>query len=174
LRSPEAPNEYLAKDLTEQVQARLEKKAKMPVMIPLAGLEIANDSDSNYGLAFKLKEDSELIYAPILNKDGRFSSEDIDFKTGLPKKLGNGNRNSYTRESGLSRLDLGGGLDLYSDWDVDSLDGSNGGGRVVVVSAAGASQKIDSYVSKLEAEKDAQIKAIESKYQKALDVLKSK
>ncbi|MEK6840907.1 MAG: hypothetical protein AABX79_03060, partial [Nanoarchaeota archaeon] len=60
-----------------------------------------------------------------------------DEKTGLPKKLGQGSRNLYVRDSGLSRLDLLDDLDLNSDdWD---LDISYDYGRVVVVSGEATS-----------------------------------
>jgi|SRR3989344_2923252 len=126
-------NDYLAKDLTYQVKAR--GKSKMPVMISLTDLDLAKDEKSPYGLAFKLRDDSNIIYAPVLNKEtSRFDSKDIDEKTGLPKKLGKGNRNFYTRQGGLSGLDLNGSLNVVSDWD--DLDSSDSGGRVVVVSDA--------------------------------------
>ena len=101
-------------------------------MIPLAGLDIENDSASPYGLAFKLRENAELIEAPILNKPGRFTSADIDPATGLPRTTGKeGDRTLYTRDSGLLRLYLGGYLGLNSD--CDGLASSGGDGQVVVV-----------------------------------------
>ena len=65
---------------------------------------------------------------------------------------------------------------MYSYWNDDNyLSNSNGNGRVVAVKAGEAgSQKIEKYISNLNAERDAQISAIEAKYQKALEVLKSK
>ena len=137
LRSAGEPNSYLARNLYKQVKAR-NTQQMLPVMIPLAGLELAKDSDSEYGLSFTLKENAEIIYAPILNKNGGFDSESINEKTGLPKRFGDGDRTLAARDSGLSRLYLNGDLDLYS-WD-DVLAYSYGDGRVVVVdgSAEGA------------------------------------
>lgn len=139
LRTENSPNEYLAKHLMKQVKA-LNPKSKMPVMIPLNSLELVEDSDSSYGLAFKLRDDAEIVYAPILNKsNGNFSSEDIDGKTGLPIKLdSSGNRGLYTTSSGLSRLYLDRFLSLYSR--SEDLAYSNDDGRVVIVSSEGASQ----------------------------------
>jgi len=132
LRNENNPNSYLAKHLMKQVKER-NKKAKTPIMITLNQLELVNDTASEYGLAFKLKEDAEIIYAPILNDEvGNFSSEDIDEKTGLPIKLGKGNRTLYTRDSGLSRLCLGRNLGLSAR--DDDLANSDSDGRVVVVS----------------------------------------
>ena len=133
LRSEDNPNSYLANDLVSQVKSR-NKKQKLPVMIPLAGLELRSDGNSNQGLAFNLREDAEIVYAPILNKPGSFNSEDINEETGLPKRTEGGNRTLYTINSGLSGLCFSGDLDLYSDNDV--LTGSNGNGRVVAVSTA--------------------------------------
>jgi len=132
LRNKENPNSYLAKDLIKQIQSR-KPKQEMPVMIPLNGLELQEDSDSKYGLSFRLRDDSDIIYAPILNKgNGNFSSEDINEKIGLPEKLvNNGNRTLYTRDSGISRLCLNRGLVLYSGWY--DLTNSGSDGRVVLV-----------------------------------------
>lgn len=169
LRSEAEPNSYLARNLYEQIKER-NKKQKLPVMIPLAGLELENDQNSSYGLAFNLKEDAEIIYAPILNKEGNFSSEDVDEKTGLPTKTGAGNRILYTRDSGLSGLYLDGDLDLGSR--DDGLADSSGNGRVVLVSAGGASEKIlGERLSELQKIKDAQITQIQERYKKAESIL---
>lgn len=139
LRSEDAPNEYLAKNLMAQVRAR-NPNAKMPAMIFLSELELIADANSPHQLGFKLKDSARVFYdLSVLNNDGNFSSEDIDEKTGLPNKTGNnGNRHLYTRKSGLS------GLYLYWNLDANSyfehLANSNGYGRVVIVSAEGASQ----------------------------------
>ncbi len=131
LRTVGNPNSYLAVNLMKQVNERLGKKAKMPVMIPLYGLGIVKDQDSPHGLAFKLKDDAEINYAPILSKsnNSNFNSDDIDIKTGLPTKVGKGNRTLWTRESGLSRLFLGVNLDLGSG--SGNLANSYDDGRVV-------------------------------------------
>ena len=143
LRNENNPNSYLAKHLMKQVKER-NKKAKTPIMITLNQLELVNDTASEYGLAFKLKEDAEIIYAPILNDEvGNFSSEDIDEKTGLPIKLGKGNRTLYTRDSGLSRLCLNWDLELYARGDV--LADSSSDGRVVVVSGEATEKFFNEY-----------------------------
>lgn len=171
LRSEKDPNSYLAKKLMNQVKA-INHRIKMPVVIPLAGLELEADSNSEYGLAFKLREDAEIIYAPILNKEtANFSSEDINKRTGLPKKLGNGNRTLYTRQEGLHRLCLDSYLYLYSG--DDDLGVSYDGGRVVVVkSGEAASQKfLDKYLSKLEQERTSKEKDIENKFISAKQII---
>jgi hypothetical protein len=131
-------NNALSRELAKQVKERgIKLNQRNPVMIPLIGLEVEK-ADNDYGLTFILKEDAEIYNVPILNQEtGSFSSEDIDEKTGLPVKLGQGNRTLYTRNSGLSRLYLGNLLSLTSG--SGGLDGSGGGGRVVVVSAEGTS-----------------------------------
>lgn len=129
LRSESEPNEYLAKDVAKQIKAR---NVKLPVMVPLNGLELVKDSQSEHDLSFKLRENAQVFYAPILNKTGNFTSEDIDEQTGLPRKTGdNGDRTLYTRNSGLSSLYLYRYLDLASY--IDLLAGSSSDGRVVVV-----------------------------------------
>ena len=126
-------NTLLAKDLAKQVKARgIKFSSKNPVMIPLTELELKK-ADNNYGLTFKLREDAEIYEAPILSKQGKFNSKDIDEKTGLPKKVSSsGNRTLYVRDSGLSRLDLNNDLDLSSNDRY--LDDSGDDGRVVVIS----------------------------------------
>ena len=104
----------------------------MPVVIPLYGLELVKDQGSPHRLAFKLNEDAEITYAPILSKssDSSFNSEDIDVKTGLPTKISKGgNRTLLIRDSGLSRLYLNRNLNLNSN--NDNLTNSNDNGRVV-------------------------------------------
>jgi hypothetical protein len=138
LRTEEEPNVYLAKDLMRQVKAR-NKESKMPVMIPLMGLELKVDSNSPFGLIFNLTDCSELIYAPILaGENHRKSFSETTEKTGLPNKLETGNsRTLYTRAGGLSGLCLDGDLSLASDGSDLADSGDNG--RVVVVSAEGTS-----------------------------------
>src|SRR3989344_888498 len=145
LRNEKNPNSYLAKHLMKQINA-MTRKANTSIMISLNQLDLVNDQTSEYGLAFKLKEDAKVIYAPILNKKtGNFSSEDMDEKTGLPTKLGNGKRTLYTMQDGLSRLCLCGGLDLNARYD--DLADSYSGGRVVVVSGE-ATEKFSEFYTK--------------------------
>ena len=170
LRTADEPNRYLAKDLMAQVQARVDKKSKAPYMIPLAGLDLKGDQDSQYGLAFKLRDDAEIVEAPILSKCGSFSSADINEKTGLPTKLSTqGDRTLYTRETGLSRLCLGRSSDLYS-YDGD-LQFSGGNGRVVVV---GGEATAKNFESEIRQEYDRQRERLEERYKKALATLNEK
>jgi hypothetical protein len=173
LRTNGDPNSYLAGNLMKQVKERIGKLGKMPVMIPLYGIGIVKDQDSPHGLAFKLKDDAEINYAPILNKsnNSNFNSEDIDIKTGLPKKIGKGNRTLWTRDSGLSRLFLGRDLYLISG---DSLAYSDDDGRVVLVSTAeGGSQAFfNEKLSELQNIKDEKIAKINEDYIKAEKILR--
>ena len=141
LRSGDNPNEYLAKDLIEQLNKRETPTFIAPTMIPLVGLDLRIDKNSSSGLAFDVREDAEIIYDKILNSDDKsFNSSDINFKTGLPKKLdASGNRRLWTRNSGLSRFYLG--RDSNLDSDDSNLDNSNGNGRVVVTDAEGVATK---------------------------------
>ena len=131
LRTEGEPNKYLAKALAKQVRAR-NPNAKYSLMINLRDLTLEKDQDAPNGLAFKLTEDVDVIYAPVLNQPGNFNSEDIDEKTGLPNKTSKkGDRTLYTRDSGLSRLYLDRDSDLGSYWD--DLADSDSDGRVVVM-----------------------------------------
>lgn len=134
LRGKDEPNSYLAQDLIKQLG-----NIELPIMIPLHNVELRVDDNSPYGLAFTVKDNKEIIYAPILNENsGRFSPEDIDPETGLPKQVGEGNRYFHTKKSGLSGLYLY-DLDTYSG--SKRLDFSSNLGRVVVVAPQSA-QKI--------------------------------
>lgn len=136
-----APNDYLAKNLAEQIRARDAKMGKLnkPVVINLRDVTLVNDADSKYGLAFKLREGAMPYEAPVLKREGRFETADINAKTGLPKETrSSGSRTLWTRDNGLSRLYLVNVLDVYSN--DENLAFSNGDGRVVLVrgEAAGA------------------------------------
>ena len=167
LRSKQNPNQYLANHLAKQVEHRKGKNFRSPVMISLCDLDLVKDNNSPYKLSFKLRESSNIIYTPILNKSGNFSSKDIIKKTGLPKKTGKqGDRTLYTRDSGLSRLYLGRDLGLGSNWG--GLAGSDAGGRVVVLNknSEAGSQKILGYeeeTNKLRKEYVSQLKNIRDK-----------
>jgi hypothetical protein len=157
LRSESEPNEYLAKDVAKQIKAR---DVKLPVMIPLNGLELVNDSQSEHALSFKLGENAQVFYAPILNKSGNFTSEDIDEQTGLPRKIGdNGDRYLYTRNSGLSRLSLSRSLLLNSYWG--GLAGSDSDGRVVVVGDSAVNpEKYVAEINKSSTERKAKLQRL--------------
>lgn len=137
LRTETSPNEYLAKNLAEQVKSKGKKVGKTPIVIPLNRLELVNDLNSPHGLTFKLTDESEIIYAPILDGKNHMKSFSETGKYGLPEKLGEGNRTLYTRDSGLSRLYLDGGLDLVSIYD--DLADFGGSSRMVVVSGEATS-----------------------------------
>ena len=122
LRSRSNPNEYLAGNLADQVEKR-GYNLKKPLVIPLSGLEVVKDDKSQHGLAFKLTDKSQIIVAPILSSDNGsyIDSSQMDAETGLPTcvfpKSRSGNRQLWTRDSGLSRLYLNGSLDVYSNYD---------------------------------------------------------
>ncbi len=138
LRNEGESNSYLARDLKQQIKA-INPRKRLPVMIPLYGLTLEKDQNSPHGVRFKLSEDTDIIYSQMLKKaDGNFSEADL--KTGLPKKLGEGNRRFWTRDKGLSRLYLNRYLNLYSD-DVD-LACSGDSGRVVLISGEATSRKV--------------------------------
>ncbi len=144
-------NTPLARDLGRQLKERGVKfGAKSPLIIPLTDLDLQK-AENDYGLTFKLREDAEVYEAPILTKEGKFNSEDIDERTGLPKQVKGGNRTLYSRNSGLSGLFLGLGLGLGSgNW---GLDYSSVDGRVVLVSAAGARADFDQRLTGLETQR---------------------
>ena len=123
-------NYYLADNLAEQT------KTHETVMIPLNGLELVKDLEGEKKLSFKLKEGAQVIPAPILDMNGYFSQDDIDYQTGLPTKF---SKNTFkrcmvkdVRLPGLSRLVLNWDLCLDSSWHYH-LRSSMPDGRIVVV-----------------------------------------
>ncbi len=165
LRSNEEPNSYLANDLMKQL-----RNTELPVMIPLKNLDLRNDDNSPYGLAFNII--GETIYAPILNHDsGYFSSEDIDEETGLPKKLEQGNRYLFTGKKGLSRLYIYRNLNSTSDGD--DLADSDVNDRVVIVSGEAAQKNLEGYISQLRVETERQKAEIEQRFAESLKYLQT-
>ena len=140
LRSPQdsyAPNDPLAKDLTNQLEKGLGKQLKLPVMIPLKYLDLKNDNNK-YGLGLVLREDAEIVHSPILRESGKFYTKDIDKNTGLPTKVGEkGNISFYSDPFGLFRLGMESNFDGFSlnvrsgpNW---ALNDSSGLGRIILI-----------------------------------------
>lgn len=177
LRTAGEPNEYLAQNLAEQLEAKGYKIGKNALVIPLNGLRIRKDAGSSHGLSYVVQDGTQVIEAPILGRDGSFSSADINAETGLPSKLSGGDRTLYTRNSGLSGLYLDSGLGLNSDGD--DLADSNVIGRVVGVrgEAAGAEQLRTLYAQKeselLQRTEQAR-KQLNEGYKAAMQTLSSK
>ena len=135
-----ASNVSIAESLTEQAERRL-GRIEDPLMIPYAGFDLKVESNP-YGLGFVLREDAELIAAGVLSKNGRFNSEDINTKMGLPNKTGDkGERGLHTRSEGVSGLCVISYLSLSSNWN--NLDNSNDSGRVVVCGEAASAENLD-------------------------------
>ncbi|MEI6849671.1 MAG: hypothetical protein WCK29_01405, partial [archaeon] len=118
---------------------------KKPLVIPLSGLEVLKDNNSEYGLAFKLTDKAQIIVAPILSKNNGsyIDSSEMNSETGLPNCIFTnakpGNRQLWTRGSGLSRLLINGDLDL--DSKDTNLFNSGSYGRIVLVN-----DKLDSRI----------------------------
>lgn len=131
LRSNEDPNAYLANNLVEQLESRGTRVAKTPIVVQLRGLNMVKDANSDYGLAFQLTDESQIAEAPYLvekNNGKTFNKMD---ENGVPILDKNGSRSLWTRIGGLSRLYLGGDLNVVSD--CEDLASSNEDGRVALV-----------------------------------------
>lgn len=167
LRNENNPNSYLARDLTRQIKERTGKDRKTPIMIPLTGLELRTDQDSEHGLAFNLTDDSEIIYSPQLahkNNHKKFSETN---DKGLPIFDKDGNRTLYTRDSGLSRVYLYGDLGLGAGYD--GLADSGVIGRVVVVSGEATSRENlkNGFMEQIQSAYDSQLQELESRRDEA-------
>jgi len=139
LRSKNKPNEYLAKNLAEQVEHKGYKFGADTMMIPLAGLELKHDSNSPHNLAFQLTDSSEIIYAPQLNSTNNGNKFNRADEQGLPIFDNGGSRTLYSSEdNGLCRLCRSGDHGLVAGGR--GLTVSVSGGRVIVC-AEGTSPK---------------------------------
>ncbi len=85
LRFERGPNEYLAKTLAKQITTRGKRVGKVPIAIPLRGLNLVIDANSPYGLNFELTEESSLISAPVLNPQDWFIS--YSFRDNFNRKI---------------------------------------------------------------------------------------
>ncbi len=136
-----AKNDFVARNLAEQVEARLGEMPtpEKPARVSLKGMTLKEDSNSAYGLVFNIG-DAEVISASEFsnaNHGKRFLKTD---DKGLPIFDEQGNRTFYARDNGLSRLYLDWNLGLRSD--SGNLGSSGSGGRVpVVVTSEAGSQR---------------------------------
>ncbi|MEA3514162.1 MAG: hypothetical protein U9R34_01665 [Nanoarchaeota archaeon] len=96
-------NSILNQNLVEQVRIR-DGRIKYPAVIPLADLELDDPNsdlsfDSGYGLAFKLREDAEVIHAPqLVGRNNELTFSRCDNK-GVPiVRIEDGNRYLLTKE----------------------------------------------------------------------------
>ncbi len=138
LRDDNSKNEYLAKQLGEQIRQKGYSIEEDTIMMPLAGLDIKYDSKSPHNLSFQLTDYSEIITASQLNKSNHGKKFNKGDEKGLPIFEDNGSRTLYSNENGLCRLYRYWSLDL--DAGDDGLASSDSDGRVVVC-AEGTSPK---------------------------------
>jgi hypothetical protein len=88
LRSIDQPNQVLAEDLADQIQA-MYGEVRFPLLISLRGTFLKYLPGSNYdGFSFKITETTQVVHAPILNQPGFFSLGDLNKYTCLPKSTG--------------------------------------------------------------------------------------
>ena len=166
LRSEGNPNQYLAQHLAKQLRARsIEFSHQNPALIYLGDLELM--ADDEVGLAFKLRDEAQVINAPQLAQDCRFLTTD---KNGVPIADKKGGRELYTINSGVSRLVQFGDLGLISNWNY--LEGSGANGRVVVVSEAGAKNFLAQREAELKKTYESQKSELDGRFKTALSILK--
>lgn len=161
------PNDYVAKELYEQIKKR---NIKLPVRISLKGLDVEEDNNSAYSLVPIITDATELFHSPEFshkNNGKTFSETD---ENGVPIWDKNGNRTFYARE-GLSGLSLDDDLGLGSDWDGLADSGSNG--RVALVSGEATSQNLEKYLARLQEERKSEIAKFEERYKKAEKFLRT-
>ena len=168
LRSRAAPNEYLATNLANQLDARGTKLGKNPLVVQLRGLQLVRDADSDYGLSFKLTDESEIIEASqLIEKNNGKTFKKLD-ENSMPILDAEGNRYLYTRKSGLSRLYLIVNLSLGSNSGYLAYSIENG--RVAFVrsgEAAGAN-----FLAQLRQKFEAEQSELAGRYEAALKVFK--
>lgn len=167
LRGTGGRNAYLAQHLQSQLDALASQN--IPLMLPLNGLELVADTGSNYGLAFKVGEDTRFIEAPQLVSKNNVKMFTNTHMNGLPIFEKKGSRTLYASEEGLSRFNLGWYLDLNSSWS-DLVD-SDSYGRVVVVRGEATDAEFEAKVEKEIQSRRADLK---SRSEKAMRILQGK
>ena len=129
------PNDHNAKHLYEQLKHRgITPTEESPVMIPLRGLKLQEDSNSSYGLVHLLTDESRdlIVQAPEFSHQNHGKKFNVVDERGVPIFDEQGTRTFYARQGGLGGVFLGRGLGLGSDWD-RYIASSSAGGRVAVV-----------------------------------------
>ena len=103
LYSESGENEYLAKDLANQVKKR-NGRLELPALFHLTGLELRVDKNAPEGMAFNLTDNSQIIQAQQLS----FANDQKKFlklnESGLPIFDDNGKHTFYAGNSGLRML----------------------------------------------------------------------
>jgi hypothetical protein len=131
----------IIKQLAEAVE---ESNGKLQLPVMVTGFDVKIKKDNGYGITIVPREDFKAVYDARLNGEHngkKFS--DVD-ELGLPKFDSQGKRSWYAKSIGLSRLCLGGLLNLDSDGE--GLAGSDDGGRVVVVSGEATQKNLEGRV----------------------------
>jgi hypothetical protein len=179
LRSVQMPNSSIARELARQITAR-GKSLGVPLMIPLAGLQLVNDGCSAVGVSFTLTEEAQIIEAPMLDDEHnheKFARTDVN---GLPSAFQrDAPRTLYTATDGLCGMSIGRthDLDVYtneghlgaSDWDGRIVLMREGAQRMSTGTALGAGADADA--SALQATLASDLNA---KYQACQAVLKKR
>lgn len=159
LRSDKATwdkNQYLINDLSKKLKGQIEYSPENPILITGVKLKPSKAKDNEYGINLDIT-DAEIKSAP-------------EFAQSHNKiKMGNIEKPLWTKSAGLSWLCLF--EDGLGSNFVD-LAGSSSYGRVAVLNAAGVLP--ESYLIKLKEEKATQVKEIEKRYVKAMNILKGK
>jgi len=154
-------NKHILENLVKQVKQRGKSfSSKNPLIISNFDFISDNNLDNFYGILLKLREDS------ILENDERFAYENNKIKLGVEKNL-------YTEKGDLSRVFANGSRNVNSNYG-DLRDSDDGGWVVFVSDEVANAQKLNEYIQKLDKEKESQIRQIEERYVKSLNILKGK
>ena len=159
-------NPNIHKHILEQLQSdEFKNKFNIDLKKPFLLTNSVNVfPDDNYenGLGVDLNEFSEVYNHDSLLKGGNFDLGDLGLiKDGLPSKLGKGSKTLHVANDGVRRFYRDRDLDL--DARVDGLADSDDTGRVRLVE--NFSSENDGLISKLEEEKQKQIRDLEEKVQ---------
>ncbi len=159
------PNKGPNEDLRKLVLSIINKQnTDIPLIVSGLGVE---KSDNNHGFTFTETDYINVIEAPFLRKTCKLAVKDgklIESDNGIQVYVS-------SSQGGLHRLCRGrsGRLDA---WD-DDLLGSDGAGRVNLISGEAASQKnLEAKLKQFQKEKDKELAEINIKYKKFKEELK--
>ncbi len=179
-----SPNDLVARTLYDAAKKRSFIKGNLKHSHVLRGLKVEENKDSEYGLVLVPGEDFSCEEAPVFDYENN-QRKFLKVEKEMPVLLSNKDiselseedkqklKTLYTKKEGVSRLDVG--RYSYLDSGNGDLSDSSSDGRVVVIDAAGVSQKkLEDYLLRIKQERKNQEASLEERFKTAMNILSGK